>query len=72
MKLEIIFTWAAQVDMQRAFALMEDASEGAGFRLAETTDHLLELTAQHPYLARVWHDPVRRHVLEHTNFACFT
>lgn len=40
MKREIVFTWAAQVDMQRAFAVMEDASEGAGVRLSETTDRL--------------------------------
>ena len=71
MKLDILFTWAAQVDMQRAFAVMEDAAEGAGVRLSETTDELLGLTAQHPFIARVWHSPVRRHVLERTCYGLF-
>lgn len=71
MNLDIIFTWAAQVDFQRAFSVMEDASEGAGVRLSETTGELLELTAQHPFIARVWHSPVRRHVLERTHYGLF-
>ena len=71
MRLNVLFTWAAQVDMQRAFEKLEDGSEGAGVCLSETTDELLGLTAQHPFIARVWHSPVRRHVLERTCYGLF-
>jgi len=71
MKREIVWTWAAQVDVQRTFALLEELSEGAGVRFLETVDSLLDLTVQHPFIARLWLGPVRRHVLQRTHHGLF-
>ena len=57
MKREVVWTLAAQADMQKAFALLEERSADAGVRLLETADSLLELTTRHPYIARAWCGP---------------
>lgn len=71
MKREVVWTWVAQADMQRAFAHFEERSPDAGVRLLETTDSLLELTIRHPYIARAWCGLVRRHVLQRTHYGLF-
>jgi len=71
MKREVVWTWGAQADIQRAFALSEERSADAGMRLLETTNSLLDLTIEHPYIARMWCGPVRRHVLQRTHYGLF-
>lgn len=71
MRREIIWTAAAEVDAQQAFAGLEDATEGGGMNLVKITDQLLSLLEVHPFLAPVWRSPVRRAILRRTHFGLF-
>lgn len=71
MKRSVIWTWAAEMDAQEAFVLMEDAVPGSGLRLVTITEQLLSLIREFPYMAPVWRAPLRKALLGRTHFGLF-
>ncbi len=71
MKREVIWTWAAEADLQRLFAEAEDASEGNGLRLLTEIEKATVLLLCFPLLAPNWRPPVRRMVLRRRNLGVF-
>ena len=71
MKREVIWTWAAEADAQEAFRQMEDGAPGSGLRLVALTESLVTLLQAFPYLAPVWHHPLRKAPLRKTRYGLF-
>ena len=71
MKREVIWIWAAEMDDQEVFVLLDAQSPGAGIRMVELTDQLLALLQDCPCNAPVWRPPLRRVVLRKTPYALY-
>ena len=71
MSLEIVWTWAAEVDAQNAFVRLDEASPDAALRFVATTDKLLELLRIFPHLAAVWQPPLRKVAIRRSHYGLF-
>ncbi len=71
MRRDVIWIWAAEMDAQEVFVLLEEQSPGTGRRMVELTGQLLALLQDFPYIAPVWRPPLRRAVLRKTPYALF-
>lgn len=71
MKHEIVWTWAAEADLQRFFAEAEDVQEGRGIELLTQVESATVLLAQFPRMAPSWRFPFRRLMIKRRNFALF-
>lgn len=71
MKRAVVWTWAAEMDAQAAFVLLEDTLQGSGLRLVAITEQLLSLIQEFPYMAPVWRAPLRKALLGRTHFGLF-
>ncbi|MCF7786642.1 MAG: type II toxin-antitoxin system RelE/ParE family toxin [Prosthecobacter sp.] len=71
MKLEVIWTWAAEADMQRLYASAEDNSEGSGNQLLSEVEKATALLLCFPQMAVQWRSPVRRLILRRRHLALF-
>lgn len=71
MKREVIWTWAAEADLQRLFAEAEDSSDGNGLRLLTEIEKATVLLLCFPLLAPAWRSPVRRLVLRRRHLGLF-
>jgi plasmid stabilization system protein ParE len=68
MKLEIVWTWAAEADAQEAFTRLDEHSPEQALRFLATTDRLLELLQSFPRLAGMWRPPVRRAFIRRSHY----
>ncbi len=71
MKHEIVWTWAAEADLQRFFAEAEDVQEGWGVKLVTQVETATTLLAQFPRRASSWRFPVRRLMIKRRKLALF-
>jgi len=71
MKREIVWTWAAEADLQRFFVEAEDLHEGRGIELLTQVETATALLAQFPRLAPSWRFPVRRLLIKRRKLALF-
>lgn len=71
MKREIVWTWAAEADMQRFFAEAEDFQEGKGVELLTQVETASALLTQFPRMAPSWRFPVRRLMIRRRKLALF-
>jgi plasmid stabilization system protein ParE len=71
MKHEIVWTWAAEADLQRFFAEAEDIQEGRGVELLTQVETATALLAQFPRMASSWRFPVRRLMIKRRKLALF-
>ncbi len=71
MKQDVVWTWAAEMDAQEAYARMEEAAEGSGERFVRLTDRMVSLLQAFPFVAAVWRRPVRRALIRRTHYGLF-
>ncbi len=71
MKQEVIWTWAAEADLQRFFAAEEDQCEGRGLSLITQVEKATDLLASFPLMAPKWRPPVRRLILRRRHLCLF-
>lgn len=71
MKREVIWTWAAEADVQRLYASAEDHSEGNGLQLLSEVEKATALLLCFPLMAAQWRPPVRRLILRRRHLALF-
>jgi len=71
MKREVVWTWAAEADLQHFYAGLEDCEEGAGMRLLIEIEKATVLLLAFPFLAAKWRPPVRRMILRRRKLALF-
>ena len=71
MKREIVWTWAAEADLQRFFVEAEDLQEGRGIELLTQVETATALLAQFPRMAPSWRFPVRRLLIRRRKLALF-
>jgi len=71
MKREVIWTWSAEVDMQRLHASAEDHSEGSGNQFLSEVEKATVLLLCFPQMAKLWRSPVRRLILRRRHLALF-
>ena len=71
MKREIIWTWAAEADLQRFFSESEDEIEGLGVSLLGQVEKATALLLQFPLMAPRWRHPVRRLMLRRRYLGLF-
>lgn len=71
MKHEIVWTWAAEADMQRFFAEAEDFQEGRGLKLLNHVETATALLAHYPRMAASWRFPVRRLMIKSSKLDLF-
>lgn len=69
MKRELIWTWAAEADMQRFYANAEDHAEGSGVHLLSEVEKAAALLLGFPLMAAQWRPPVRRLILRRRHLA---
>jgi len=69
--LEVVWTWAAEVDAQNAFVRLDEASPESALRFVATTDRLLELLQIFPHLAALWQPPVRKASIRRYQYGLF-
>lgn len=60
MNREIVWTWAAEADMQSFFAAAENAEDGMGVSLLNKIEKATALLLHFPRMAPAWRGPVRR------------
>jgi len=68
---EIIWKGGAENDLLEVFAQLEDRSEGTGIRFLHNLDFTLGTLRQHPELAPIFEEPVRRLVIGSTGYGLF-
>jgi len=68
---EVIWTWAAEADLQKFFAECEDRQDGSGIHLLERIEKATELLLRFPYMAGLWHEPIRRLVIRRSFLGLF-
>lgn len=71
MKRELIWTWAAEADLQRFYAIAEDQAEGFGAHLLSEVERAAALLLCFPLMAAQWRFPVRRLILRRRQLALF-
>jgi plasmid stabilization system protein ParE len=71
MKREVAWTWAAEVDAQTVFMLLEDIAAGSGEKFVYTVERLLGVLLGFPGLAAMWKSPVRRAVIRRSHYGLF-
>jgi|GEM_PF-639723 len=71
MKREIVWTWAAEADMQRFYAEAEDQEEAKGLELLVLAEKATVLLLCFPQMAPQWRHPVRRLILRRRHLALF-
>jgi plasmid stabilization system protein ParE len=71
MKREIVWTWAAEADLQRFFAEAEGAQEGRGLELLTQVETAASLLDQFPRMAPNLRFPVRRLRIKRRKLALF-
>jgi plasmid stabilization system protein ParE len=71
MKRELVWTWAAEADMQRFYAVAEDQAEGSGIQLLSEIEKAAALLLCFPLMAAQWRPPVRRLILRRRHLALF-
>ena len=71
MKREVVWTWAAEADMQCFFAKAEDFQEGKGVELLTQVETASALLTQFPRMAPSWKFPVRRLMIKRRKLALF-
>lgn len=57
MNREIVWTWAAEADMQGIFAAAEDAADGTGVSFLGQVEKASTLLLNFPRMAPAWRDP---------------
>jgi len=71
MKRELIWTWAAEADIQRFYANAEDHAEGSGVHLLLEVEKAAALLLCFPLMAAQWQPPIRRLILRRRQLALF-
>ncbi|WP_395738260.1 type II toxin-antitoxin system RelE/ParE family toxin [Prosthecobacter sp.] len=71
MKHELVWTWAAEADLQRFFAEAEDVREGKGMELLTQVETASALLVQFPRMPPNWRFPVRRLMIRRRQLALF-
>ncbi|WP_395746383.1 hypothetical protein [Prosthecobacter sp.] len=71
MKREVVWTWAAEADLQRFYAEAEDGQEGKGMELLTQVETASVLLIQFPRMAPSWRFPVRRLMIRRRKLALF-
>jgi plasmid stabilization system protein ParE len=71
MKREVMWTWAAEADLQQHYSELEDRTENAGGRLLVEVEKATLLLLAFPLLAARWRPPVRRMILRRRKLALF-
>lgn len=71
MNLEATWTHGAEADLLEVFSRAEDFSAGAGESLLNETGELVALLRQHPFLGRLWLDPVRKVTMRRSGLGLF-
>jgi plasmid stabilization system protein ParE len=71
MKREVVWTWAAEVDGQAAFMMLENIAVGSGERFLYIMERLLGVLLGFPGLAALWKPPVRRAVIRRSHYGLF-
>jgi plasmid stabilization system protein ParE len=68
---EILWTWAAEADMQCLYAESEDVEEGRGLKLLTQVEKATMLLLHFPRMAPQWRSTVRRLVLKKLHSGLF-
>lgn len=71
MNRDIVWTWAAEADMQGIFAAAEDAADGTGVSLLGQVEKATTLLLNFPRMAPAWRGPVRRLMMKHQCLGLF-
>ncbi len=64
---EVIWTWAAECDLQKYFEEWEDCQDGSGVKLILRVERATELLLRFPHMAPAWSGPIRRLVIRRSS-----
>jgi plasmid stabilization system protein ParE len=68
---EVVWTWAAEAEMQKFFGEWEDRQDGGGMKLLLRVEKATELLLRSPHMAPAWREPIRRLVIRRSSLGLF-